>query len=64
MADANKPDLCSDTSEENVKFELAKIPEDFLTDDLILGYVNDTIINLKVVCAHKQILITFMLTGM
>ena len=47
MADANKPDLYSDTSEENVQFELVKMPENFLTDDLTLCYVNDTIIKLE-----------------
>ena len=46
MADANKPYLYSDTSEVNVKFELVKRPENFLTDDLTLCYVNDTIIKL------------------
>ena len=47
MADANKPDLYSDTSEENVQFELVKMPENFLTDDLTLCYVNDIIIKLE-----------------
>ena len=46
-ADVIIQDPCYTVSEENVRFDLANIPENFLIDDLTLSCVNDTITKLE-----------------